>query len=110
MDLEKDGQKCVVRSTGESVSELLNYIEKNHVDLIENHLIIDFSEKININIKELMLFLDLSVNHKRNGTSFVIVAKGIDIDAISEEINIVPTVQEALDILEMDAIERDLGF
>ena len=48
MDLEKDGQKCVVRSTGESVSELLNYIEKNHVDLIENHLIIDFSEKASI--------------------------------------------------------------
>ena len=36
--------------------------------------------------------------------------KGIDIDAISEEINIVPTINEALDILQMDAIERDLGF
>ena len=34
----------------------------------------------------------------------------IDIDDFPESINIVPTLQEAKDIMEMEAIERDLGF
>ena len=57
-----------------------------------------------------MLFLKLSEGHRQNGTSFVIIFEGIDIDEIPDEINVVPTFTEALDILEMDAIERDLGF
>ena len=57
-----------------------------------------------------MLLLELSTSHRENGTSFVIVCKDIDIDEIPDEINVVPTFTEALDILEMDAIERDLGF
>jgi len=40
----------------------------------------------------------------------VIISKGINIDKIPEELNVVPTFTEATDILEMDAIERDLGF
>jgi hypothetical protein len=74
------------------------------------HLILDFSEKINTKIKDLLLFLELCSQHRENGTSFVLICKGIDIDEIPEEINVVPTITEAVDILEMDAIERDLGF
>ena len=74
------------------------------------HLILDFSEKINTKLKDLLLFLELSSQHKENGTSFVLICKGIDIDEIPEEINVVPTITEAIDILEMDVIERDLGF
>ena len=54
--------------------------------------------------------MDISTSRKENGTSFVLICKGIDIDEIPDEINVVPTFEEAVDILEMDAIERDLGF
>ena len=57
-----------------------------------------------------MLFLNLSEIHKQNGASFVLICSEINIDAIPDEINVVPTFTEAIDILEMDAIERDLGF
>ena len=110
MIIEKKSKNCLVKPENESVLDTFKFITKNYADFANYHLIIDFSKKINIIIKELMLFLDISVNHKRNGTSFVIVSKGIDIDDFSDEINIVPTVNEAYDILEMDAIERDLGF
>ena len=73
-------------------------------------LIIDISDKINIEIKEIFLFLKLSVQHRKNGTSFVLVCKGISVDDVPDELNVVPTFNEAIDILEMDAIERDLGF
>ena len=42
--------------------------------------------------------------------SFVVICNGIDIDDVPDEINVVPTLQEAEDVLEMEAIERDLGF
>ena len=60
--------------------------------------------------QRILLFLNLSRTHKNNGTSFVIVCKGVEIDSIPEELAVVPTIEEALDVLEMDAIERDLGF
>ncbi|WP_456379101.1 hypothetical protein [Lutibacter sp.] len=74
------------------------------------HLILDFSEKINIKTKELIVFLKVSVQHQKNGTSFVLVCKEINIDDLPDELNVVPTLTEGIDILEMDAIERDLGF
>jgi len=42
--------------------------------------------------------------------SFVIVFNGINIDNIPEDIVVVPTLTEAKDIIEMENIERDLGF
>jgi len=71
---------------------------------------LDFSEKINTKIEEIILFLKLSTDHREKGKSFVVISNGIDIDEIPDEINIAPTFTEALDILEMDEIERDLGF
>lgn len=86
-----------------------NFSKRVH-EFEKEHLIIDFSEKINIEIKDFLLFLNISAVHKKNGTSFVIIYKDVNIDKIPDKINVVPTFTEALDVLEMDAIERDLGF
>jgi len=99
-----------IKSSEDSVAVFFNEFEKTYSKFIGKHLIIDFSETFNIKIEELILFLNLSVQHKDNGTSFVLISEGIDIDKIPDEINVVPTFTEAIDILEMDAIERDLGF
>jgi hypothetical protein len=40
----------------------------------------------------------------------VIVADGIDFTAVPESLVVVPTVLEAHDVIEMEEIERDLGF
>jgi len=82
----------------------------NLSSLQSHHLVVEVSENLNINDSKISLFLDLSTTFKENGMSFVIVKPGIDIDDFPETLNIVPTLQEAKDILEMEAIERDLGF
>ncbi|HAT63224.1 MAG TPA: ribonuclease Z, partial [Flavobacteriaceae bacterium] len=41
---------------------------------------------------------------------FVIVNNAINPDDIPDEMIVVPTLQEAADIIEMEEIERDLGF
>jgi hypothetical protein len=40
----------------------------------------------------------------------VIVTDRVDFDEMPDEIVVVPTLQEAYDIIEMEEIERDLGF
>ena len=78
--------------------------------LISNHLVLEVSENLNIDDAIISLFLEVATSFKQNGMSFVVVKSGIDIDDFPENLNIVPTLQEAEDVLEMEAIERDLGF
>ena len=52
--------------------------------------------------------MDIATDKRENGTSFVLIVTGINIDDVPDEINVVPTMIEALDTLEMYAIERDL--
>ena len=99
-----------IKPTQISVAQFFEKFKERYKEFKGEQLIIDFSDKINIEIKEILLFLKISVQHKKNGTSFVLVYKGISIDDLPDELNVVPTFNEALDILEMDAIERDLGF
>jgi hypothetical protein len=53
---------------------------------------------------------------KRYGTfdkgkkSFIIVAENIDFNSVPKSLVVVPSVLEAHDIIDMDEIERDLGF
>ncbi len=110
MDITKKKAYTLVKNSTISVDEFQKYLVNNFIQFTGEHLIIDISEKINTNIKDLLLFLDISAKHKTNGTSFVIISTSVDIDEIPDELSVVPTFTEALDILEMDAIERDLGF
>ena len=42
-----------------------------------------------------MLFLNIASAKKENGTSFVVIIRSLEIDALPEAINVVPTLQEA---------------
>ena len=75
-----------------------------------NHLLLQLSKNVNIIDENISLFLKISTSLKDKGMSFVLIKPGIDIDDFPEALNIVPSLQEAKDILEMEAIERDLGI
>jgi len=110
MKITKTANYTLLKLNGNSVSNFFIEFKNRYAEFVGKHIILDFSEKINIEIKEIILFLELGLQHKQNGTSFVLICEGINIDNIPEELNVVPTLTEAIDILEMDAIERDLGF
>lgn len=110
MKITKDKKFILIKPVDASLELFLKNVENEYHNFKGEHLILDFSEIINTKIEELLLFLNISSTHKENGTSFVIICTGINIDEIPDELNVVPTFKEALDILEMDAIERELGF
>ena len=110
MKIQKTEKYTQLKTDQESVHDFFEEFKKMYSKFANEHLIIDFSEKININIEELILFLKIGTQHKESGASFVIVSKNVKLNDLQDEINVVPTFTEALDILEMEAIERDLGF
>ena len=108
MLIDKKETYIVLTPTEKSTRDFYNALNEEISTLKDKHILINFSEKINTSIKEILLFLDIANDKRKNGTSFVLIITGINIDDVPDEINVVPTMVEALDTLEMDAIERDL--
>lgn len=106
MEISKNENYMIVAVNESVFSEFQERID----DLKSNHLLLEVSGNLNINTEKISLFLNIASDFKANGMSFVVIKSGIDIDDFPENLNIVPTLQEAEDILEMEAIERDLGF
>ncbi|PHR74084.1 MAG: hypothetical protein COA67_01595 [Lutibacter sp.] len=108
MHIDNKETYLVLTPTESSTRDFYNTLTKEITSLKENHILIDFSDKFNIEASEILLFLDIANEKRENGTSFVLIITGVNIDDVPDEINVVPTMIEALDTLEMDAIERDL--
>ena len=107
MNKEKN---IIVGPKQESIKEFYNQFKKDYAEIADKNIIIDFS-KISIEkVSEILVFLNIAKSHTNNGVSFVIIAQGLTIDSLPDELVVVPTMIEALDIIEMDEIGRDLGF
>ena len=74
------------------------------------NLVIDLLKYTHISLEELLELLTLSNAHRVKKNSFVLVNEAVNPDLIPDELVVVPSLQEAMDIIEMEEIERDLGF
>ena len=110
MKFENKDNYILLTTEEKNFSEFLNLFKTDYVNIADNNLIICFSKEINTTIEDLLLLLSISSAHKKRKLSFICVANQVEIDEIPEELSVVPTLEEAEDLLEMDEIERDLGF
>lgn len=95
----------------EDVLAFANYLEHIVPEKYENlNLVIDILKYEDLTLDQLVAFIKLSNYQRADKKSFVIVNKDIDYDVIPDEMIVVPTLQEAEDIIQMEEIERDLGF
>ncbi len=76
----------------------------------DQNLIIDLLSYTNLSLEQLLMFIKISNQHRISKHSFVIVNNALDPNILPNEIMVVPTLLEAQDIIEMEEIERDLGF
>lgn len=87
------------------------YLERVIPDKFETHnIVVDLLKYDELELEQLLKYLKLSNYVRSTKHSFVIVNNAIDVDDIPFELILVPTLQEAADIVEMEEIERDLGF
>lgn len=94
-----------------NIGAFTSYLERIVPQKFEEHnLIVDLSKYEALELPQLLAFLKLSNYHRSTKHSFVIVNSIIDVDDVPFEMTVVPTLQDGYDIVEMEEIERDLGF
>ena len=95
----------------DSASNFASFLERIVPEKFEDqNLIVDLDKYDSLTLPDLLMFLKLSTYHRSTKHSFVIVNNAVPIDDVPLEMTVVPTMQEAFDIVEMEEIERDLGF
>ena len=75
-----------------------------------DNIIVNLTSLRPLIVQDVVEFLQISNQHRSAKHSFIIVTDKINIDEIPDELVIVPTLPEAYDIIEMEEMERDLGF
>lgn len=76
----------------------------------KQNVVVNLLKYNQLSLPQLLQFLKISNKHRFKNLSFVLIAKNTDPDKIPEELVVVPTLQEAKDVIELEEIERDLGF
>lgn len=83
---------------------------KSNIQLSGKNIIIDLLEFDEFSLEKLSLFSELATIFRKYNNSFVIVNNQINLNEIPDDILVVPSLQEAEDIVEMETIERELGM
>lgn len=94
----------------QSIDDFFLELKENFSNFKNSNLILDFSQVVNTDERKILLFSPMCGRQKDQNKSFVIVSEGVQTDDVPEEMFVVPTLQEAKDIIEIENIERDLGF
>ena len=110
MKVEEKGHTVIIKDTQGNISAFLEKITSEYNSFKNLNIILDISQNQDVNLKSILSFLPLSNKHRKAKKSFVIVAADIDFNDVPEEMIVVPTLLEGNDIIEMEEIERDLGF
>ncbi len=110
MLINKSGNTTVITQEKFTIVELVKKLEALYPKYKNDNIIIVLTALETINAKHVSEFLQLSKIHRKAKHSFVIVSDKLQIEEVSDTLIVVPTQQEAHDLIEMEEIERDLGF
>lgn len=110
MKVEQKGHTTIVKDTESSISQFIEKLISQYSTFKKYNLILDVTHDKNMSINALKKFIELTKLHKENSKSLIIVASEIDFNKVPAALQVVPSVLEAHDIIEMEEIERDLGF
>lgn len=109
MNIRKE-EHTIIEAENDSVVDFSSDLTKRHEEFKTENVIIDLSKYKSLELEELLAFLELSNVHREENKSFVIINNAIPTEKIPDELVVVPTMQEAKDMIQMDEIQRDLGF
>ena len=90
-----------------SSSQLLKWFESEALAM--HHVVYVWSDNT-IETEQLDVFQELSKILSGKDLTFVLVSEQLTYDDLPESIFLCPTLEEAHDLIEMEAIQRDLGI
>lgn len=110
MDIIKDDlYVAITPKSNINFNDFFKLFNKEIIQYEKNNIIVDLSD-FSILTDELLQFEKISERKVGLGTSFVVIYTEVDLDKIPDELIIVPTFQEAIDIIDMDEMTRSLDF
>jgi predicted AAA+ superfamily ATPase len=110
MKVDQKGHTVTIKDTQKDFKSFLEKVTQQFKTFEKQNIIIDLTANSELSESDLKLFLPLAKQQKKAKKSFVIVVDDLDFNAISDKLVVVPSLLEAHDIIEMEEIERDLGF
>lgn len=111
MKVKEKGHTLIIKKGEGSIVEFIEKINAQYNNYKKFNIIVDLSEEhIDEQGEDLLLFEELALSQAEENKSFVLVVENIDFNEFDEDLVVVPTLLEAHDIIEMDEIQRDLGF
>ena len=110
MKVDQKGHTVRIKDTKDDLVMFLMKVTHEYKTFAKFNIIIDIRSHNNLSLKEINSFRPLSKIHKKAKKSFIIVTSDFDYNAVTSKLAVVRSVQEAHDIIEMEEIERDLGF
>ena len=110
MKVDQKGHTISIRDTQGDYNSFLMKVTHQYKTFEKHNIIIDLLMHNDLSTNDIKLFMPLSKQHKKAKKSFVIVTSDFDYNAVPAKLTVVPSLLEAHDIIEMEEIERDLGF
>ena len=110
MKVEQKGHTTIIKDTNGETPAFLDVLTREYNTYKNENLIIDLSHDKNLKMEDIKSFTEIIKAHKKQKKSIVLVADSLNFNAVPKNIILVPTILEAHDIIEMEEIERDLGF
>jgi hypothetical protein len=110
MKVDQKEHTIAIKDTQGDFTSFLMKVTHQYETFEKHNIIIDLSYHKDLTINDVKLFSPLSEKHNKAKKSFVIVIADIDYNAVPDMLTVVPSLLEANDIIEMEEIERDLGF
>jgi len=110
MKVEQKGHTTIIKNTQSGTAAFYEKLMHEYNSYKSQNLIIDLTHDKALTLKDIKLFLEMVKLHKKSKKSLVLVADDINFNDVPDKLTVVPTLLEAHDIIEMEEIERDLGF
>ncbi len=111
MKIDNHDNFVVLEDEQNNLEKFASFLEFQIPNKFKNqNIIINLLAIKELSIDDLLFFLKVSDIHRATKHSFVLVNDTINPDDLPDEMTVVPTLQEAEDIVEMEDIERELGF
>jgi hypothetical protein len=110
MVLDKEENRTTVFQEGVAFGTFMENFRSSYPKIKNDNLILNLCAFHSLTEGNVLDFQEISTAHRARGKSFVLVSDVINYDSVPDEICLVPTLQEARDIIDMEEIERDLGL
>jgi hypothetical protein len=88
-----------------SIDKLRGY----EIDHIQEHLIVALSDS-EVNDRDFQWIENFASDLINRSLSFVILSEKLTYEILPETVNLCPTLEEAIDLIEFEEIQRDLGL